>query len=78
MHRERTGGNGALGIDIDVVALAGRDVVDHLDTADLDYPVARRVVGAGGLRIEDDLAQHALTPVSGSPDLRSFLRSFWR
>ena len=30
----------ALGIEVDVVGLAGRDVVDQLDAADLDQPVA--------------------------------------
>ena len=48
----------ALGIEIALEAAARGDVVDELDRADLDDPVARRGVQAGGLGIEHDFTHH--------------------
>ena len=48
----------AFGIEVGVVEIARRDVVEEFDAADLDDPVARGGVGAGGFGVENDLAQH--------------------
>ncbi len=47
-----------LGVDVGVIAAPGRKVVEELDAADLDHPVAGRRIGPGRFGIEDDLAQH--------------------
>ena len=50
----------AFGIDVDMEDLAGRDVIDQFDTADLDDPMTVPWIETGGFRIEDDFA-HCLT-----------------
>ena len=49
---------GRCGLMIAMEGATGRDVVDELERADLDDAVACGVVGPGGLRVEDDLAQN--------------------
>src|SRR5690606_16566508 len=44
----------ALGIDVLVEGAAGRELVDHLDAAELDDPVLAGIK-AGGFGVEDDL-----------------------
>ena len=56
MHRKCFGRHVALGIDIDVVALAGRHPVENFDAADLDQPIAAQRVKAGGFGIKNDFA----------------------
>ena len=75
MHLQRSLGHGLLRIDVDVERASGRDVVEQLDAADLDDAVAGRI-GAGGLRVENDLAQHGASSrfwriVFGGPDAAS-------
>ena len=55
---ERALGDGALRVAVAVEGPARRDVVEELHRADLDQPVAPLRLGAGGLGVEDDLAQH--------------------
>src|SRR5690606_5309939 len=64
MHPEGFLRHVALGIDVDVMVPAGWHVVDQLDAADLDQPVARRWRKARGFGIEDDFAQKIHWPVS--------------
>ncbi len=54
----------SFGIEIALKMLAGRQVVDQLEAADLDDPVTRTWIEAGGLGIEDDFAfcQHRYFP----------------
>jgi hypothetical protein len=46
---------GSFGVDVFVKDPARRDVVQELDAADLDNPVATKMLGAGRFCIEDDL-----------------------
>ena len=52
----RAGRHVALRIDVLMIGLAGGDVVEHFDTADLDQPVAVDRIKTGGFGIEDDFA----------------------
>ena len=56
MHREGLRRNVALGVEIAVEGLSGRDAVEKLDAADLDQPVAPQRVEARRFGIEHDLA----------------------
>ena len=56
VHLERLGRHVALGIDVAVEHAAGRDVVEQLDRADLDHPMAVGRLQPGGLGIDHDLA----------------------
>ena len=56
VHPGRLDRHRPLGIEVAVEGLAGRDVVEQLDAADLDDPVAVGRVEAGGFGVEDDLA----------------------
>ena len=56
VNLERPRGHLPLGIDIGVERLARGDVVDQLEAADLDDPVAPVRVEAGRFGIEDDFA----------------------
>src|SRR5687768_10494852 len=67
MHLQRSLGHGPLRIDVDVKRASGRDVIEELDAADLDDAVAGRI-GAGGLRVENDLAQHGASSDSAPQD----------
>ncbi len=53
---EGVGRHVPFGIDVDVVAPAGRNEIDELDPGDLDQPVSLERVEARGFRIEHDLA----------------------
>ncbi len=59
VDREGLGRHVALGIEVAVEGLSGREAVEQLDAADLDQPMALIGVEAGGLGIEDDLAHEA-------------------
>jgi hypothetical protein len=39
-----------------MIGLAGRHVIEHLDAADLDQPIAAQRVKAGGFGIKNDFA----------------------
>ena len=52
----------ALGIDVGVEGAPRRHVVDELDRADLDDPVAGVRIETGGFGVEDDLT-HAFAPL---------------
>ncbi len=55
MHLEGALGHAAFGVDVDVEGLAGGQVVEQLQRADLDDAVAVFGVETGGFRIQDDL-----------------------
>jgi hypothetical protein len=46
----------SLGIEVEVLVVAGEPAVDHLEAADLDDAVAALWVESGGLGVEEDLA----------------------
>src|SRR5262245_21969158 len=50
----------ALGINVDVEMLTGRDTVDQLDTADLDQAMTLKGIEPRGLGVEHDLAHFRL------------------
>ena len=54
VYFDGTGIDIPLRVDIDMVLLAGRRLVDEFERADLDDPVAVCRVDAGGFGIEDD------------------------
>jgi hypothetical protein len=54
VHLEGRGGHVALGVDVAMEGLAGRDTVEQLDAADLHHPIAGQGIEAGGFRIEHD------------------------
>ena len=56
MHGEGFRRHLALGIDVAVEGLPGRHAVEHLDTADLDQPIAAQGIKASRFGIEDDFA----------------------
>ena len=56
VHLERVGRHVPFGVDVDVVAPAGRNEVHEFDAGDLDQPVSRKRVEARRFRIEHDLA----------------------
>ena len=56
MDRERLGRHGALGIDVAVKGVAGREAVVELDATDLDQAIALIRIEPGGLGVEHDLA----------------------
>ena len=60
MNAERLLRHVALGIEIEVKCLPGRNRIQDFDTADLDDPMAGRRIEAGGFRIEDDLTHDVL------------------
>ena len=62
VHAERLLGHVALGIEVAVEGAAGRQMVDQLQGRHLHQAVALLRVEAGGLGVQDDLAQHARTP----------------
>ncbi len=53
------------GIDIDVEALAGRDVVLELDAADLHEPMPVLRIEAGGFGIENDFTHRVTLQTRG-------------
>lgn len=56
MNGEGLGRHVALGIDVSVEVTAGRQMVDQLDTADLDDAMTGRRIEARRFRIKDDFA----------------------
>ena len=56
MHREGFGGHVAFRIDVFVECVAGRQMVDQFDAADLDHAVALLRIKAGRFGIQDDFA----------------------
>ena len=60
VHQLRIGRHVALGVEVAVEEAAGRQVVDQLDRADLDQPVAVARLEPGGLGVDHDLAHAVL------------------
>ena len=65
----------AVGIDIDVIAPAARDVIDELDRTDLDDAMALGRIEAGGFGIEDDFAHGQVSAESLSSICRTSRRA---
>ena len=58
MDRFGLGGHVAIGVEIAVERLTGRDPVDHFDAADFDEPVTGLGIEAGRFGVEDNLAHY--------------------
>jgi hypothetical protein len=58
VHREGAGRDRTFRVDVDVIALARGDVIEKLDAADFDHPVALGMIRAGGFGIQNDFTQH--------------------
>ena len=62
VHLERLFGHRALGVDVLVIGVAGRDMAVQFDRADLDDPVAGFGVKARRLGVEDDFTHRFACP----------------
>ena len=60
MDAKRLLGHLPLGIEVAMEILAGRDVVDEFDAADLDDTIAGQRIEAGGFGVEDDFSGHLM------------------
>ena len=69
VHLLRVGRHVALGIEVAVEEAAGRHVVEQLERADLDHPVAVGRLEPGGLGIDHDLAHQVSRAPRRDPGL---------
>ena len=75
VHRDRLLGDVALRVDIDVERAAGRHVVEELDGADLDDPVAGIGIEAGRLGVEHDFTHVLSLPSARASNVRTSARA---
>ena len=66
VHKRRLVGDRAARIDVGVKRPAGRDVVQKLDAADLDQPVAGEAIEAGRFGVEDDFPHAGVLVLFGA------------